>query len=160
MMAMYYSRKRPSVRPMDERKEVRGPVDGMRVVDLTTNMLGPFATQMLGDLGADVIKVESRGGDVVRGAGPSSVEHGMSPMLLANNRNKRGIVLNLKDPHGLEAMMRLLESADAFVHNMRAQAIDRLGLDYPAVSARNPIDRLLRGLGIPPVGAVRTQGCL
>ena len=123
---------------MDERKEVRGPVDGMRVVDLTTNMLGPFATQMLGDLGADVIKVESRGGDVVRGAGPSSVEHGMSPMLLTNNRNKRGIVLNLKDPRGLEAMMRLLEGADAFVHNMRAQAVDRLGLDYPAVSARNP----------------------
>ena len=160
MMAMYYSRKRPSVRPMDERKEVRGPVDGMRVVDLTTNMLGPFATQMLGDLGADVIKVESRGGDVVRGAGPSSVEHGMSPMLLTNNRNKRGIVLNLKDPRGLEAMMRLLEGADAFVHNMRRAGDRQARARLPRGERAQPDDRLMRCLGIPPVGAVRTQGCL
>ena len=110
----------------------------MRIVDLTTILLGPVATQMLGDLGADVIKVESPGGDAVRGAGPPPVEDGMGAIFLTNNRNKRGIVLDLKDPRGLEAMMRLLESADAFVHNMRPQAIDRLGLDYPAVSARNP----------------------
>ena len=115
-----------------------GPLAGMRVVDLTTILLGPVATQMLGDLGADVIKVESPGGDAVRGAGPPPVEDGMGAIFLTNNRNKRGIVLDLKDPRGLEAMMRLMESADAFVHNMRPQAIDKLGLDYPAVSARNP----------------------
>ena len=118
--------------------EAAGPLAGMRVVDLTTFLLGPVATQMLGDLGADVVKVESPDGDAVRGAGPPPVEDGMGALFLANNRNKRGIVLDLKDPRGLEAMMRLLASADAFVHNMRPQAIDRLGLDYPAVSARNP----------------------
>ncbi len=118
--------------------ETAGPLRGVRVIDLTTVLLGPVATQMLGDLGADVIKVESPGGDAVRGAGPPPVEDGMGAIFLTNNRNKRGIVLDLKDPRGLEAMMRLLAGADAFVHNMRPQAIDRLGLDYPAVRARNP----------------------
>ena len=117
--------------------EATGPLAGMRVVDLTTILLGPVATQMLGDLGADVIKVESPGGDAVRGAGPPPVEDRMGAIFLTNNRNKRGIVLDLKDPRGLEAMMQLLESADAFVHNMRPQAIDKLELDYPAVSACN-----------------------
>ena len=114
-----------------------GPLSGMRIIDLTTILLGPVATQMLGDLGADVIKVESPAGDAVRGAGPPPVEDGMGAIFLTNNRNKRGIVLDLKDPRGLEAMMRLVESADAFVHNMRPDAVDRLGLDYPAVRARN-----------------------
>jgi len=122
----------------NENDDAAGPLAGMRVVDLTTILLGPVATQMLGDLGADVIKVESPSGDAVRGAGPPPVDDGMGAIFLTNNRNKRGIVLDLKDPRGLEAMMRLLESADAFVHNMRPQAIDRLGLDYPAVSARSP----------------------
>ena len=117
--------------------EAAGPLAGMRIVDLTTILLGPVATQMLGDLGADVIKVESPGGDAVRGAGPPPVEDGMGAIFLTNNRNKRAVVLDLKDPRGLEAMMRLIESADAFVHNMRPQAIDKLGLHYPAVSARN-----------------------
>ena len=121
----------------DLTREATGPLAGMRVVDLTTILLGPVATQMLGDLGADVIKVESPWGDAVRGAGPPPVEDGMGAIFLTNNRNKRGIVLDLKDPRGLEAMMRLMESADAFVHNMRPQAIDKLGLDYPAVSERN-----------------------
>ena len=110
----------------------------MRIVDLTTILLGPVATQTLGDLGADVIKVESPGGDAVRGAGPPPVDDGMGALFLTNNRNKRGIVLDLKDPRGLEAMMRLIESADAFVHNMRPRAADGLGLDHAAVSARNP----------------------
>ena len=122
----------------NENSEATGPLAGMRVVDLTTILLGPVATQMLGDLGADVIKVESPGGDAVRGAGPPPVEDGMGAIFLTNNRNKRGIVLDLKDPRGLEAMMRLLASADAFVHNMRPRAIDRLGLDYAAVSERSP----------------------
>ena len=122
----------------NRKNESAGPLAGLRVVDLTTILLGPVASQMLGDLGADVIKVESPGGDAVRGVGPPPVEDGMGALFLTNNRNKRGIVLDLKDPRGLEAMMRLLESADAFVHNMRPQAIDRLGLDYAAVSARSP----------------------
>ena len=114
-----------------------GPLAGMRIIDLTTILLGPVATQMLGDLGADVIKVESPAGDAVRGAGPPPVEDGMGAIFLTNNRNKRGIVLDLKNPRGLEAMLRLMENADAFVHNMRPDAIDRLGLDYAAVRARN-----------------------
>ena len=118
--------------------ESSGPLAGMRVVDLTAILLGPVATQMLGDLGADVIKVEAPGGDTMRGAGPPPVDDGMGAIFLTNNRNKRSIMLDLKAPRGLAAMMRLLESADAFVHNLRPQAIDRLGLDYPAVSARNP----------------------
>ncbi len=118
--------------------ESSGPLAGMRVVDLTAILLGPVATQMLGDLGADVIKVEAPGGDAMRGAGPPPVDDGMGAIFLTNNRNKRGLVLDLKAPRGLEAMMRLLAGADAFVHNLRPQAIDRLGLDYPAVSARNP----------------------
>ena len=115
-----------------------GPLAGTRIVDLTTILLGPVATQTLGDLGVDVIKVESPGGDAVRGAGPPPVDDGMGALFLTNNRNKRGIVLDLKDPRGLEAMMRIIEGADAFVHNMRPRAADGLGLDYPAVSARNP----------------------
>ena len=117
--------------------ESSGPLVGMRIVDLTTILLGPVATQMLGDLGADVIKVESPGGDILRGAGPPPVDDRMGALFLTNNRNKRGLVLDLKDPRGRAAMMRLLASADAFVHNMRPLAIDRLGLDYPAVSERN-----------------------
>ena len=118
--------------------ESAGPLAGMRIVDLTTILLGPVATQTLGDLGADVIKVESPGGDAVRGAGPPPVDDGMGAIFLTSNRNKRGVVLDLKDPRGLEAMMRLIDSADAFVHNMRPRAADGLGLDYAAVSARNP----------------------
>ena len=115
-----------------------GPLAGMRVVDLTTILLGPVATQMLGDLGADVIKVEAPGGDAMRGVGPPPTDDGMGAIFLTNNRNKRGLVLDLKDPRGLEAMLRLAESADAFVHNMRPRAVEGLGLGYPAVSARNP----------------------
>ena len=115
-----------------------GPLAGTRIVDLTTILLGPVATQTLGDLGADVIKVESPGGDAVRGAGPPPVDDGMGALFLTNNRNKRGIVLDLKDPRGLEAMMRIIEGADAFVHNMRPRAADGLGLGYAEVSARNP----------------------
>ena len=76
--------------------EAAGPLAGMRIVDLTTILLGPVATQMLGDLGADVIKVESPGGDAVRGAGPPPVEDGMGAIFLTNNRNKRNLSTTLR----------------------------------------------------------------
>ena len=114
-----------------------GPLHGVRVIDLTTILLGPYATQMMGDMGADVIKVEAPGGDAIRNVGPPPAD-GMGSVFLGCNRNKRGLVLDLKTLRGKEAFMRLAESAQVMLHNMRPQAIDRLGLDYESVAKRNP----------------------
>ncbi len=114
-----------------------GPLTGIRVVDLTTIILGPFATQILGDMGADVIKVEPPGGDAVRSVGPPPTG-GRASVFLGSNRNKRSVVLDLKRDAGREAMMRLVRGADVFVHNMRPQAVDRLGLGADALRAAHP----------------------
>jgi crotonobetainyl-CoA:carnitine CoA-transferase CaiB-like acyl-CoA transferase len=116
---------------------VSGPLDGVRVIDLTSVLMGPFATQMLGDLGADIIKVEPLEGDVVRGIGP--MRHaGMGGGFLHVNRNKRSLALDLKKPQALEALLQLAETADVMVYNVRPQAMARLGLTYEALSRRNP----------------------
>jgi crotonobetainyl-CoA:carnitine CoA-transferase CaiB-like acyl-CoA transferase len=114
-----------------------GPLAGVRVVDLTQVVLGPFATQVLGDMGADVIKVESPIGDQTREIGPSRTR-GMGSYYANLNRNKRSIVLDLKRKPAMEALWKLIEGADVFVHNMRIAAMERLGLGYAAVAARNP----------------------
>jgi len=114
-----------------------GPLAGVRVVDLTTVVLGPFATQVLGDMGADVVKVEPPGGDTTRQIGPSRTA-GMGAYFANLNRNKRSVVLDLKRPAGRAALLRLVDGADVLVHNMRLGAAERLGLDYPALAARNP----------------------
>jgi crotonobetainyl-CoA:carnitine CoA-transferase CaiB-like acyl-CoA transferase len=113
-----------------------GPLAGMRVVDLTQFILGPVATQILGDYGADVIKIESPDGDLNRSIGPAR-HPGMAAMFLGMNRGKRSVVMNLKTPLAREALNRLIDHADVFVHSMRPQSAERLGVGYAAVSARN-----------------------
>lgn len=114
-----------------------GPLSGIRVIDITTVVLGPFCSQTLGDMGADVIKIETTDGDSTRLLGPSRTP-GMGSYFANLNRNKRSLALDLKKPAAREAILRLVETADVFVHNMRIGAAQRLGLDYATLSARNP----------------------
>lgn len=113
------------------------PLEGVRVVDLTSVIMGPYATHILADLGADVVKVETAGGDSFRSYHPARHE-GMFANFLHLNRNKRSVVLDLKTPRGRAALDRLLETADVFVHSMRPQAIGRLGYGYDRVRRLNP----------------------
>jgi len=114
-----------------------GPLAGIRIVDLTAVMLGPIATQILGDYGADVIKVESPEGDLMR-ANAVSLHAGMGSAFLAVNRNKRSVALDLKAEEARSVLRRLLAGADVLVHNMRVEAIGRLGFGYGAVAALRP----------------------
>ena len=114
-----------------------GPLQGIRVIDLTAAVLGPVATQILGDLGAEVIKIEPPEGEMMRGIGPAR-HPGMAAYFLNLNRNKKSLVLDLKRPAARDALLRLAETADVLVHNMRPGAAARLGIDYAAVAGRNP----------------------
>lgn len=114
-----------------------GPLAGVKVLDLSSVVMGPYATLVLGDLGAEVIRIETAAGDPMRHAGRSPAP-GMGPIFMALNRNKRSVVLDLKSPEGLEAARRLAADCDVFFHNIRAEAIDRLGLGYEAVKALRP----------------------
>ena len=114
-----------------------GPLHGVRILELTSVVLGPWACQILGDLGADVIKIEPPGGDSNRQLGPRASE-GMAALYLTCNRNKRSLVLDLKKPAAKEALLKLAETADVLVHNYRPKSMERLGLDYPAMKTRNP----------------------
>src|SRR5215467_10657782 len=114
-----------------------GPLAGIRVVDLTSALLGPLATQTLGDMGADVIKVEPPEGDPIRALGPSR-HSGMGAYFLNINRNKKSLALDLKRPAAHAALLRLAATADVFLHNMRPGAATRLGIDYAGIREVNP----------------------
>ena len=114
-----------------------GPLAGVRIVDMTTVLMGPYATQILGDMGADVIKVEPPRGDGSRDLGPMR-NPGMGPLFMHANRSKRSIVLDLKKKAGLRALLRLAKGADVLIYNVRPQAMARLGLSYEEVAAVNP----------------------
>lgn len=114
-----------------------GPLAGMRIVDMSTVLMGPFATQMLADYGADVVKVEPPEGDLMR-LGGALRNPKMGSVFLQANRNKRSIVLDVKKPAGKRALLRLCRGADAFVHNVRTAAMGRLGLAYDDVRAVAP----------------------
>ncbi len=112
-----------------------GPLDGVRVLDLSSVVLGPLATQILGDMGADVIKIEAPDGDTTRYTGPARSAD-MAALFMGVNRNKRSIVLDLKQPEACDALWRLIDNADVFIHSIRPRAIARLGFGPEAVLAR------------------------
>lgn len=113
------------------------PLSGLRVLDLTTVIFGPYATQILGDFGADVIKIEAPEGDLTRDIGPTKHPK-MASLYLGSNRNKRSVVLDLKRDAAKTALWKLIEDADVFVHNIRPQKIAKLGFDADAVLEKNP----------------------
>ncbi|MGO1121087.1 CaiB/BaiF CoA transferase family protein [Rhodovibrionaceae bacterium A322] len=113
------------------------PLDGVKIVDLSNMLMAPYTTQILGDMGADVIKVEAPEGDPVRGIGPLR-NPGMGAIYLNVNRSKRSIVLDLKNPDGHAAVMDLIKQADILLYNRRPQVMERLGLSYETVSQANP----------------------
>lgn len=115
-----------------------GPLSGIRVIDLTQFVLGPYATMMLGDLGADVIKVEEPSGDRQRNQGKAPKSDKMGPMFVAFNRNKRSVAVDLKTDEGKAQLRALVCTGDVFIHNMRPEAIRRLGFGYDEVAALKP----------------------
>lgn len=122
---------------MSKLADKKGPLDGIRILDLTSVLMGPYCTQIMADLGADVIKVESPDGDTSRYVGPTRTK-GRSGMFTNLNRGKRGIVLDLRQEKGRDLCLKLAAKADIVLHSMRKPAIEKLGLDYAAVSAVNP----------------------
>jgi crotonobetainyl-CoA:carnitine CoA-transferase CaiB-like acyl-CoA transferase len=129
-----------------------GPLAGIRVVDLTQYVLGPFATQTLGDLGCDVIKVEEPSGDRQRRSGRAPNDPRMGPVFVGFNRNKRSIALDLKAEPGRRALRKLIATGDIFIHNMRPDAVARLGFGYADVAAIKPDIVYVEAMGYDPAG--------
>ncbi len=115
-----------------------GPLKGVRIVELTSVVLGPYACQMLGDLGAEVIKIEPLTGDTNRNLGPYRNTQNMSSMYLGCNRNKRSVALDLKSEAGRNAALEIIKTGDVMIHNFRPAAMQRLGLDYDKVKSVAP----------------------
>jgi crotonobetainyl-CoA:carnitine CoA-transferase CaiB-like acyl-CoA transferase len=134
-----------------------GPLTGVRVLDLTQALAGPYCTMLLADLGADVIKVEGSRGEMTRFSGPftdDDTERAFGGYYASLNRNKRSLMLDLKSPGGKEAIMRLAEKSDVLVENFAAGVMERLGLSYETLAERNPrlVYAAIRGFGDPRTG--------
>ncbi len=117
--------------------DMTGPLSGIKVVDLTSVVMGPYATQIFGDMGAEIIKVENPAGDIMRHMGAAK-RPGMGPIHLAVNRNKKSLMLDLQQPAARQALLRVLRDADVFIHAMRADSIERLGLNYEVIKKIRP----------------------
>ena len=133
-----------------------GPLDVYRIVDLTSMISGPLATMILADQGADVIKVENPdGGDHTRAA--NNRRNGFSASFLNNNRNKRSVALDLKNPAALQALLRLIATADVFVQNFRPGVAERMGLGEDGGAGRGAADRLCLDQRLRRDRAVRAE---
>src|SRR5665213_1907607 len=141
-------------------KQATGPLKGVRIVDMTSVVFGAYATQMLGDLGADVIKIEfpsgrrGGGGDIMRWAGhpPAGAPEDLGPIYMTINRNKRSMLLDLRQEKAARALKALIATSDVFAASVRYDGLKRLGLDYEAVKAIRPDIVYVHGAG---VGALR-----
>jgi crotonobetainyl-CoA:carnitine CoA-transferase CaiB-like acyl-CoA transferase len=136
-----------------------GPLSGVRVVELTSVVLGPWACQILADMGADVIKIEPPHGDSNRQLGLAR-HKGMAALYLTCNRNKRSIVLDVKQPAARDAVLDLVRTADVFIHNNRPQVMTKLGLDYEALKAVNPMLVYCGSYGYAKRGPYGSKGAL
>lgn len=128
-----------------------GPLAGVRVLDLSSVITGPFCTMMMADLGADVIKIEAPVGDILRHLS-MTFKAGFGSWFVNFNRNKRSIVLDLKQPAARDAILEMVKHSDVFVQNLRPGVIERLGLDYQTVRAQNPKIVYLSISGFGPKG--------
>ena len=135
-------------------KPLNGPLHGVRVLDLTRALAGPYSTMLLADLGADVVKIESPEGDLTRAASPLPNGAPFGGYFQSVNRNKRSVVLDLKDGEGRETLVRLVPHTHVLVENFRAGVMDRLGLSYEALRELNPalVYASVRGFGDPRGG--------
>jgi len=134
--------------------DVLGALDGVKIVDLTQMLAGPFCTMLLADQGAEIIKVEPLDGDHTRIIGPYHVDDKLKAFggyFASVNRNKKSIAIDLKTPEGRALVLRLCDEADAVVENYRGGVMDRLGLSYETLHARNPklVYATIRGFGDP-----------
>lgn len=137
-----------------------GPLDGIRILELTSVVLGPWACQILGDMGADIIKIEPPVGDTNRNLGAFRNNKDMSALYLTCNRNKRDLVLDLKQDAGREALLKLAKDADVLIHNFRPQAMARLGLDYDNIKLVNPNIIYCATYGYSAAGPYGAKGAL
>ena len=137
-----------------------GPLEGVRILELTSVVMGPFACQILADMGAEVIKVEPPSGDTNRNLGAYRNNKDMAALFLTCNRNKRDIVLDLKSDEGKEICLKLVKESDIIIHNFRPQAMDRLGLNYERVKEANPKIIYCATYGYSAKGPYGSKGAL
>ena len=117
--------------------QTKSALSGIKIVDMTSVLFGPYASQTLADYGAEIIKVEAPEGDSTRYTGAFH-EQGLSAIFLGVNRNKKSVCLDLKNPEALSALLALIDQADVFMHSVRPQKMAALGLDHDTLLARNP----------------------